>query len=1070
MLLTFAVWLICSGLAEAGSVVLQWDANTEPDIAGYIVLYGTTSGVYTNQLDVHNVTTATVVGLADCSRFYFVVRAYNTSGMQSANSVEVSTIVNPTTVPAAPSSPVPASAATGVATNTSLTWTSACMTTYAVKFGTTNPPPQVATGLATASYTPTAALVTGTTYFWQVVATNAAGSTTGPVWSFTTVAPPGAPASPSPASSATGVATNSTLSWTASGATSYTLNFGTTNPPPQLATGLASASYAPVLTTSKTYFWQIVATNAAGSTTGPVWSFTTAATTSAPGTPATPFPANNATGVSPSATLTWVSGGATSYAVKFGTTNPPPQVATGLTSASYKPTGTGLSANKVYFWQIVATNSAGSTTGPVWTFTTAASTAPTITGQPQNLTLSPGQNALFSVTASGGTLTYQWMKDGVAINGATGSTLSVSAVKVSDAGNYTVVVTNSAGSVTSNAATLQVKTLTIDESKLVFGATKAGSTGAISVVTPPQKVTVYFTGPTPTWTATSSQPWIQITNGSGTGAGIFTVQVINPNNVLGGATTLSGTVTITAANVGLTTTASVTIVVDLSNQGAPPFGGFDTPVDGSTGVQGSIAVTGWALDDVAVDRVEIWRDLVAGETTPPYGGAGPGNGKVFIANGTFINGARPDVETAYAKYPMAYRAGWGYLLLTWGLWNQGNGTYTLYAFAFDKDGHSTTLGTKRITVDNAHANKPFGALDTPSVGQTVSGSFWNYGWALTPGTTCKIINGNVSMAIDSGALVPVNYGAARTDIASGFPGLQNSTAAGGSVYLDTTALSLGTHQIGWYVVDNCGRADGIGSRFFNIAPAGTALVTEATASMPSFGAASSVTAAEPAWDWVGVRRNEGEWSTTDVTVDGTRIVDVNESDRVEIQLPSRDGKPWLGYQVVNGALRSLPIGSSLDAQTGRFSWHPAAGFVGAYDLQFVVQDSDTDVERVAIRLVVGPTMRMAIDTPVAGATTTSALAVAGWALDLASTDGTGIDGVEAWAFPVDGSSPISLGTATLGDARPDVAAVYGKQFEGSSFTVVADNLAPGTYDVTVYVHRQATGSYEAARTVRVTVN
>ena len=40
----------------------------------------------------------------------------------------------------------------------------------------------------------------------------------------------------------------------------------------------------------------------------------------------------------------------------------------------------------------------------------------------------------------------------------------------------------------------------------------------------------------------------------------------------------------------------------------------------------------------------------------------------------------------------------------------------------------------------------------------------------------------------------------------------NSGGAGGAYYIDTTTLANGTHQIGWYVVDDCNRAEGIGSR------------------------------------------------------------------------------------------------------------------------------------------------------------------------------------------------------------------------------------------------------------------
>ena len=62
----FVLFLSLASQAKAtGSVTLHWDQNVEPDIAGYHLLYGTTSGSYTEQIDVGNTTTATVPGLAD---------------------------------------------------------------------------------------------------------------------------------------------------------------------------------------------------------------------------------------------------------------------------------------------------------------------------------------------------------------------------------------------------------------------------------------------------------------------------------------------------------------------------------------------------------------------------------------------------------------------------------------------------------------------------------------------------------------------------------------------------------------------------------------------------------------------------------------------------------------------------------------------------------------------------------------------------------------------------------------------------------------------------------------------
>jgi sugar lactone lactonase YvrE len=86
-----------------------------------------------------------------------------------------------------------------------------------------------------------------------------------------------------------------------------------------------------------------------------------------------------------------------------------------------------------------------------------AASAPVITSQPQSLTVARGANAQFSVTASGFPApTYQWYFDGAPFNGATTSMFSLANVQSTDAGDYTVVVTNSVGTVTSNKATLTV--------------------------------------------------------------------------------------------------------------------------------------------------------------------------------------------------------------------------------------------------------------------------------------------------------------------------------------------------------------------------------------------------------------------------------------------------------------------------------------------------------------------------------------------------------------------------------------------------------------------------------------
>jgi sugar lactone lactonase YvrE len=82
---------------------------------------------------------------------------------------------------------------------------------------------------------------------------------------------------------------------------------------------------------------------------------------------------------------------------------------------------------------------------------------PQITTQPQSQTVNEGMSVLFTVGAMGVPApTYQWYFGDVAIGGATSTTYSLAVVQTTNAGNYTVTVTNSAGSVTSNAAALTV--------------------------------------------------------------------------------------------------------------------------------------------------------------------------------------------------------------------------------------------------------------------------------------------------------------------------------------------------------------------------------------------------------------------------------------------------------------------------------------------------------------------------------------------------------------------------------------------------------------------------------------
>jgi exonuclease III len=242
----------------------------------------------------------------------------------------------------------------------------------------------------------------------------------------------------------------------------------------------------------------------------------------------------------------------------------------------------------------------------------------------------------------------------------------------------------------------------------------------------------------------------------------------------------------------------------------PAFGSFDAPASGSTAA-GEVALTGWALDDSGVVGVDIYRSPVSGEPLQ-------WNGLVFLGNATLVAGARPDVVGAYPQYPGVDRAGWGYMLLSNLLPGRGNGTFTLSAYVRTADGSSSLLDSKVLTLMNDGSAAPFGTIDTPAQGASVSGVITNFGWALTPQPRSIASNGStIDVYVDGilrGHPVYNNY---RGDIASIFPGYANSGGGAGYFMLDTRTLANGVHTIAWVVRDSGGTSAGIGSRFFTVA-------------------------------------------------------------------------------------------------------------------------------------------------------------------------------------------------------------------------------------------------------------
>src|SRR5688572_26679253 len=101
----FALAIVAGTASAVGAATASWDPNTEPDLAGYKLSYGTQPGVHTVVLDVGNVTTYQF-DPPPGRRYYVVVQAYNTAGELSEKSTEETVDIPATIQP--PASPMQA--------------------------------------------------------------------------------------------------------------------------------------------------------------------------------------------------------------------------------------------------------------------------------------------------------------------------------------------------------------------------------------------------------------------------------------------------------------------------------------------------------------------------------------------------------------------------------------------------------------------------------------------------------------------------------------------------------------------------------------------------------------------------------------------------------------------------------------------------------------------------------------------------------------------------------------------------------------------------------------------------
>jgi len=156
----------------------------------------------------------------------------------------------------------------------------------------------------------------------------------------------------------------------------------------------------------------------------------------------------------------------------------------GVNSSSYTTPATKGTDNGAQF-TVAISNTTGTVTSNAATLT--VNVPPTISSQPASQIVTAGQQATFSVTAAGTTpLNYQWYINGTAIGSASSANYTTPATTTTDNGAlFTVLVSNSAGSVTSEVATLTVNAttyvLSVSPTSLSFGNIDTGSSSTLGV-------------------------------------------------------------------------------------------------------------------------------------------------------------------------------------------------------------------------------------------------------------------------------------------------------------------------------------------------------------------------------------------------------------------------------------------------------------------------------------------------------------------------------------------------------------------------------------------------------------
>lgn len=387
-------------------VSLSWTA-----VAGarsYNVYRSTSAGSQGPKIGTSSTTDYTDLAVVNGSTYYYAVSADNAAGEGSASAQSAG--VTPAAPIAPPAAPTGVQAVAGDG-QVLVSWTAvAAATSYDVYRSTSAGSPGTKVGASTTTTFNDATVVNGSTYYYAVKATNAAGE--GPASAPSSGATPNVAVAVPPAPTGVNASAGDqrvTLTWTAApGATSYSIYRSTS---PGARGSLIGSSSTPghtdtAVLNGTTYYYVVTASNAAGE--GP------ASTQSAPATPAVPLSAPpaptgvNATAGNAQVTLTWTAAArAASYKV-YRATAPGVQGSLLGTSTGTSYTDASAANGTTYYYRVAAVNAAGDSPPSAQTAGATPSAPITVPAAPAGLSATDGvAQVTLSWTAVPGAASYQ---------------------------------------------------------------------------------------------------------------------------------------------------------------------------------------------------------------------------------------------------------------------------------------------------------------------------------------------------------------------------------------------------------------------------------------------------------------------------------------------------------------------------------------------------------------------------------------------------------------------------------------------------------------------------------------